>query len=130
MPITRRTVKGSELTFAEGDGNLDALDRLSPAVLPIVSGAITITGPGTYRLQPETGTTDDLTTINGGVGHEWAIKLRVATVGHVITVKHSTGTGVYLAGGADFLLNSVRDMIVLQDREPGEWSETSRSSVP
>src|SRR5262245_21711403 len=131
MPITRRLVKGSELTYAEGDGNLDALDRASPVVLTISSGAITVTGPGTYRVETEgAASTDDLTTINGSQGREWEIKLRLNTAGRVITVVHSTGAGMYLQGGNSFLLNSVRDILVLQDRVTNEWSEVSRSSNP
>lgn len=131
MAITRRLNKGSELTFAEGDANLDAIDRDSPIVLTIASGVITVSGPGTYRVETQGGAgTDDLTTISGGSGREWEIKLRLNTAGRVITVVHSTGTGMYLQGGQNFLLNSVRDTLVLQDRVAGEWSEISRSSVP
>ena len=126
MAITRRAVKGSRLTSAEGDANLDALDRLSPVVLTIAGGAITITGPGTYKVETEGGaSTDDLTTINGGLGHEWEVKLRLNTTGRSITVVNSATLA--LAGGNNFVLNSKKDILVVQDNDDGDWTEVSRS---
>jgi hypothetical protein len=130
MPPTRRGVKGSELTWAEGDANLDAIDRLTPVVLTISGGSITINGPGVYLVETEGGAgTDDLTAITGGLGHQWEVTLCLNTDGRVITVRH-TLPNLRLQNGADFILNSLNDTIKLMDRTSAIWRETGRSSVP
>jgi hypothetical protein len=130
MPPTRRAIKGSRLTADEFDANLDALDRLTPVILTITNGSITITGPGVYRVDPEGGaSTDDLTAITGGLGHEWEVTLCLNTAGRVITVRH-TPPNLKLQNGADFILNSVDDTIKLMDRTSAIWRETGRCSVP
>ena len=86
--------------------------------LTISSGILTIPSvgsfpaPGVYRVLPQSGTADDLIQINGGIGHEELIMLRVNTVGHVITVIH-TPPNLRLAT-ATFLLNSVYDHIAFR----------------
>src|SRR5262245_28430734 len=123
MAITRRAVKGSRLTTAEGDANLDPLDRLTPVILTISAGIITVSGPGTYRVEVESGTTDDVTQINGSVGHEWLVTFRLNTGGRTIRFLHTPGSGLYLAGGTNpglFTLDSVRDTISFQDRITNE----------
>jgi hypothetical protein len=129
--ITRRAVKGSRLTIAEYDANFDSIDQLSPIVVTIVSGIITINGPGMYRVETEGGAgTDDLTGITGGFGREWLVILTLNTSGRVITVKH-TLPNFHLMGGQDFLLNSVLDTIPFRDRTSTLWYEVGgRCSVP
>jgi hypothetical protein len=129
MPITRRAVKGTDLTWAELDANWDALDLLAPVVLTIASGAVTVTGPKTYRVAPEGGIADNLTAINGGLGHEEEITLRLSADGPAVTVKH-TPPNLNLVNGADFILNSPNDTFKLQSRTPSVWTETGRNSVP
>lgn len=129
MPITRRLVKGSRLTTAEGDGNLDYLDRPVPVVLTIASGIITVPGPGLYRVETEAGVNDDLTGITGGAGKEWPVILTLNTAGRVITVKH-TVPNFLLQNGADFLLNTLNDSIEFRDRTSTLWREMHRASIP
>jgi hypothetical protein len=128
--ITRRAVKGSRLTIAELDANFDSIDQLSPIVVTIVSGIITINGPGLYRVETEGGAgTDDLTGITGGFGREWEVVLALNTAGRVITVKH-TAPNFLLQGGQDFILNSINDTITVRDRTSVLWREVGRCSVP
>lgn len=127
----RRAAKGSRLTTVEGDGNLDSLDQVSPSVLTINGDAITITGPGTYHLLPETGTADSLSTINGAEGREWKIVLCTNVVGHVITVNASNHLRMERPGGATtFTLDSLYDTIVFQDIATAVWRELHRKSIP
>jgi hypothetical protein len=130
-PITKRLVKGIELTWQELDNNFDFLDRNPAVVLTISGGLITVTGPGLYRLETEgAASTDDLTGITGGFGHEWPIILTLNTAGRVITVKH-TPPNLLLLNGADFLLNSLNDSIPLRDRTSAIWREVGgRVSIP
>ena len=132
MALTRRAIKGTRLTSAEGDANLDALERLAPVVLTIASGVINLNngGPGVYHVETEGGAgTDDLTSIIGGQGYQWEITLVLNTAGRVITVKH-TAPNLMMQNGVDFLLNSLNDTIVLRDRTTVIWREVSRCSVP
>ena len=84
--------------------------------------------PGVYRVLPESGTADDLIQINGGLGHEEWILLRVAGVGNVITVIH-TPPNLRMAT-TTFLLNSVYDHIAFRSPAANVWAEESRNSVP
>src|SRR5262245_58214641 len=130
MPITRRGVKGAELTWAELDANFDAFDLLAPAILTMAAGAVSVTGPKAYRIETEGGAgTDEVTAITGGLGHEEEVTFRLNTAGRVITVKH-TPPNLNLQNGADFILNSVRDTIKFQSFTSTIWTETGRSSVP
>ena len=88
--VLATTQQAIALTWAQRDSNWNYLDRPAPVVLPIVSGIITITGPGLYKIETEGGAgTDDLTGITGGSGREWPVILTLNTAGRVITVKHT-----------------------------------------
>ena len=128
MAVTRRVVKGIELTWAEIDANHNYIDRVAPEVRTIASGTITIDGPGVYRLETESGTTDDLTSILGGIGHEEPIILVLNTPGRVITVKH-TPPNLLLQNGADLILSTVNDSIELRSRTTSIWREMHRCLV-
>lgn len=129
MPIIRRLAKGINLTWAELDGNFDAVDLLAPRILTIMGGMIEVNGPGTYRLAPESGTSDVLTTINGGIGHEEPIELCLNTAGHTITIVH-TPPNLNMAPPGDFILNGKHDSIEFKCCEINEWRETRRISLP
>ena len=132
MALTRRAIKGSRLTSAEYDANLDGLERLAPVVLTIAGGVLNLNngGPGVYHVETEGGaSTDDLTSIIGGQGYQWAVTLVLNTDGRVITVKH-TAPNLLLQNGADFILNSVNDTITFRDRTSAIWREVSRCNVP
>ena len=122
----RRAAKGSRLTAAEYDSNMDSIDQDAPVTLTISSGAITVTGPGTYHVLPESGAADDLTTINGALGREWRIVICTQTTGHQITVVR--GTNLRMAT-ASFLLDGLDDSITFQDRAASIWREVGRVSA-
>ena len=134
MPFVRRAVKGTRLTAAEYDANGDSIDRVAPVTLTINAGAITIPSsggspaPGVYHILPQSGAADDLTQINGAIGHEELIVLRTHNVGDVITVIH-TPPNLRLAT-ATFVLNSIYDHIALRSPVVNVWAEDSRVSIP
>jgi hypothetical protein len=133
MPITRRGVKGSRLDIPEFDGNLDALDRLTPVVLTLsAAGVVDLDGggPGVYHIQTFGGaSTQNLTGIIGGLGHQWEITLCLATTGQTITAVH-TPPNLLVGSPGSFILNSLNDTMTFRDRTTSIWRETGRSSVP
>lgn len=128
MPPIVRRVGGSSLTNQQVDDHVDYVDQPAPRTRTIVSGVITVDGPGVYRILPESGTADDLTQINGAIGHEEPIILRVNTVGHVITVIN-TLPNLRLAT-TSFLLNSIYDTIEFRSPATNVWAEVRRVSIP
>lgn len=96
-----------------------------PTNLIIASGVVTITRPY-HTLEPETGTADDLATVNGGKDGV-IITLRVKDSGDTITVKDGTGN-LQLAGG-DFAMDNRHDTIqLIYDATLIAWLELSRSN--
>ena len=95
-----------------------------PTVKQIVNGEITVTGENfiAHKLQSETGTSDELTKINGGQPG-WLLKLE-ALAGHSIAAKKTD----YIKIQADNPLNSEYDLLVLECKEANVWREVSRSS--
>jgi len=92
------------------------------ATLTISSGAITAT-QSFHRVAVQSGSTDDLDTINGGaVGDELILMADDATEDIVI----KDGTGIKCAG--DFTMDHTEDKIKLVKAELTEWHELSRSS--
>jgi hypothetical protein len=97
------------------ENGIDTLDDLIDAIkskinidstseLTISSGAITAVN-GAHKLQPQTGTADDLDTINGLTAGDLII-LYVSDAGtDTITFKHGTGN-ISCAGGADIELST------------------------
>jgi hypothetical protein len=132
-PITRRAIKGTELTWDELDANFTYMDQLSPVVVTLSafpSGSITVNGPGIYQVETFGGnSTGAITSILGGLGHEEPIILRLNTSGRVITVTH-TAPNLVLQNSADFLLNSPNDSLELRSRTSSIWTEMKRASVP
>jgi hypothetical protein len=128
MPITRRLVKGIRLDLAEGDGNLDSIDLLSPRVVTIVSGSIAITGPGVWHIQTGGPATANLTAITGGLGHFWEITLMLAQAGQTITVLN-TSPNLLVGPPGSFILNSQNDTMKFINRTTSIWCETGRFSV-
>ncbi|WP_373081172.1 hypothetical protein [Zhongshania sp.] len=104
-----------ETTVQDGGG--------APKVTP-VAGVITITGAGHWRVEAETGTADDIDTINGLAPGAIAT-FSIASGGDTITFKDGTGN-LRLAG--DFALNDGSDTITLrQFQEGANLIEISRS---
>lgn len=111
------------LTDGNDDLNIGALTAAGDVSVPtgfinigsrdqqtISSGAITATQTNT-SIEPETGTADDLDTINGGTDGDIII-IRPHTFGDTITVKHGTGN-IYLNAGADEAMNNRLDRVML-----------------
>jgi Protein of unknown function (DUF2793) len=92
-----------------------------PEVLTIASDAIAITK--SYAVvQSETGTADNLSTINGGF--DGCLLVISGTAGHNVTIKDGTGN-LKLAG--DFVMNNFDDTITLIKRG-SDWLELCRSN--
>ena len=83
----------------------DAIIKLLTATeLTLSSDAITIT-QGNHKLQPQTGTTDNLSTINGTTQGQFGI-LYVSDFGtDTITIKHNVGN-ILCLGGTDIALSN------------------------
>ncbi len=129
MAVTRRNVKGLELTWTEIDGNLDYIDVLSIPIRTIATGIITVNGPAVYRIETEgAAAMDDLTSILGGLGHEEPIILTLNTPGQVITIKH-TPPNLLLQNGADMILSTVNDTIEFRSRTTSIWREVHRCLI-
>lgn len=90
-----------------------------PAVIQLTesSDAITIT-QGYHTVHAETGTTDNLATINGGSGNQQLTLQAKST--DTITVKNGTGN-IFLNGGADFALSGDKTLLLFYDGT--NWSD-------
>lgn len=128
MPQIVRRVGGIALTNQQVDDHVGYVDVPTPIVLTINSGIITVDGPGVYRILPQSGTADDLTQINGAIGHEEPIILRLNTVGHVITVIH-TPPNLRLSP-ATFIMDSIYDTIGFRSPAVNVWAEVWRKNIP
>lgn len=96
----------------------------SPKLTP-VSGVITVPANGHYRVEAESGTSDDVHTVNG-IPVAGFVSFSIATGGDVITFKD---TGGNLALNGDFILDSGTDVILLKNvSEGGNIFEVSRSN--
>jgi len=116
-------------SFSNGitvSGGILALTDPSGGALPVLtisSGAITITS-SVHQVEVESGTTDDLITINGGtVGA--IVMLRSQTNGKTVVVKDQATGGNFLLNG-DFSMASNHDTITLL-KTGTYWQEISRS---
>jgi hypothetical protein len=96
---------GSNMSVPTGFINFGA-----KTVKTISSGAITATTTNT-SVEPESGTADDLVTINGGTDGDILI-IRPNTFGDTITLKHASGN-IYLNAGADEAMNNRLDRVML-----------------
>jgi len=124
---------------ADGSGAVDNKRLEVPVLLSvdsaesktISSGAISVTS-SYVEVVVEGGTgsgADDLSSASGGAEGSLLI-LKPATSGanDQVTVKNGTGSGAFiLAGGADFVMDSVNDRIMLVSNGT-EWVELARSS--
>lgn len=89
----------------------------------LVGDAFTSTA-GNYRIFAQTGTTDDLATINGGVTGD-VVKLK-PNPADTITVKHGTGN-ITLLSEIDFVLATPE--ILLLEYDGSDWIEIRTSEV-
>lgn len=91
------------------------------STIAISVGALTVLQKGSIvRPTPETGTVDDLTTINGSLGQ---LLILFGLAGNIITVKNGTGN---IQCGSDCVLNGTNDNIILVNIA-NTWYQLSRS---
>jgi hypothetical protein len=101
-----------------GDAVTANLYKVAAATqLTINTDAATV-NRGFHTLQSQTGTTDDLKTLNGGSGNTF-VTIQAAS-GHTITIKHGTGN-IFLNGGADFILSGDKTLVLFFDSS--NWSD-------
>ncbi len=104
---------GNVLASIEADGDLFASSfRPQSAAVTLASDAFNCNFTGAAVLTSESGTADNLATINGTsltIGRQISIK---AASGHTITVKHGTGN-ISLGGAADFSLSGEKQMLLI-----------------
>lgn len=83
----------------------------SATILTLASDTVTVT-QNVHTIAAETGTTDDLATINGGTDRQ--LLIIQADTGDTITVKHGTGN-INLNGAADFDLSGDKTLLLFYD---------------
>lgn len=100
-----------------------------PTVLTTINGGeITAVRPH-ISLIPQTGTADDLETINNGFDGKM-IALSLADSGDVITIKHGTGN-ISLSNGVDFDLDDLGVTILLIYKETtSSWEQVGFADPP
>lgn len=108
--------------FSAGDVSISGgfLNLGTLSTLTLSSGAVTVTKTR-HRIAAETGTTDDLTDLNGATNGD--IIIIEPDTGDTITVKDGTGN-LRLAG--DFAMDSTQDKLILIFNG-SQWEEISRS---
>jgi len=91
----------------------------------IAGGVITADRPY-HHLLPESGTTDDLVTINAPYDSKFLL-LHTKTAGHAITIKDGTGN---LNINGDCVLDSIeKTLYVMWDEVQAKWVEVGRSNT-
>lgn len=117
----------SELQIRESGG----LWTRAAQPLPISSDTVTVYSGALYMLEPETGTTDDLSTIDGYLAGK-IIGLRTTT-GNTITLKHGVDN-LLLPGGNDVDLDDTSTLYVLvYDDDQSAWipfTSQAEASIP
>jgi hypothetical protein len=113
--------KGSQLTEAEGE----ALFQIFRAAVSktIASDVLTVEGTGRYKVLPQTGTTDQVTSIT--VSQEnvdgCLIILNTETTGHTITYVNSSN--LRLMFGNNVEVPGVRSTLWLRHEGGGVWHQ-------
>jgi hypothetical protein len=116
----------NDLEVSEADDNWKARYG-TPTLVQIIGGVLTINGTGVYRVQTQTGITDEVTSVAGAwrVGDE--VTLLNQTVGDTITYQHQAN--LHLAG-LDFTADTIYSVLVLKCvlMSPMTWVELHRSN--
>ncbi len=128
MPISLRSDQpvgdANDLTPAQVDANWTSMYG-TPVLLTIASTTLTVSGAGTYRVLPQTGTADSVTAIVGAqrVGDE--ASFLVQTTGHTITFV--TGANLHLT--ANFVMDNIYSILKVKCvlLSPMTFVELSRS---
>lgn len=125
---TNDAIKLSQMrsSILEGDLTVDGVFNTggSFGTLTISSGVVTATS-SRHRIAPESGTADDLVTINSGTQGD-KLTLMSNSSANTITVKHGTGN-IFLDGSTDKVFNSSRDKLELVFFG-SEWQQISFSN--
>jgi hypothetical protein len=122
--------KGALLNQSEGEEFYRAFYR-APVGVTLVSGIITITGSGFYRVSPESGVTDDLTgiTVTSENVEGMTCHLEPAAVGQTIIIRHQGN--IHLINGQDAILATIYSGIWLRHRGSSVFYELMpRTSIP
>ena len=102
----------------------------SGSELTISSGSVTVSGAAAFRrhtIDTEAdAASDDLDSVSGGNAYE-VLRISPANDARTVVVKHD-GVNLILAGGMDFTMNSIDDIITLECKSSGVWREVSRSN--
>lgn len=106
-------------TNVDTNGNLTANEYKYPTAqaATLASDAFTVS-KGYAVITSETGTSDNLATINGGSGRQ-DLTIQAAS-GHTITVKNGTGN-IFLNSGSDFVLSGDKTLRLFYDGT--NWSD-------
>lgn len=92
------------------------LSLAATTILTIATGVVTMT-QGFHTIAAESGTADDLATINAPTGQGSSYRpflALIADAGDTITVKHGTGN-IVLNGAADFSLTDAKMLLLFYD---------------
>ena len=109
-------------TTLGGGTSGDVLKWGSPTTIALVTGVLTLSKPGYYKIDSESGSTDDLTNVTGlAVGDEILIE---PVIGKTITIK----TGVNMQLASDFILDSPSDKMELVCQATGIMAEAGGRS--
>jgi hypothetical protein len=120
VTITKNNA-GAVETLTIASSTADPFAYGSTSELTLASDAATVT-KNFHTLKAESGTADNLATLNGGVNYAHVILQAKAS--HTITVKNSTGN-VYLNGATDFILTGDKTLALFFDGT--NWSDTAAS---
>jgi len=116
-----------------GDARVDGFINHGPIdSYTITGGGVIVVAGSHYQVTVAGGSgsgADDLLSAIGGVdGDELYLQPTASGVNDTVTVKNGTGAGTFiLAGGADFIMDSVNDRLHCIHNGI-EWAEVSRSS--
>jgi hypothetical protein len=118
------------LDLAQAESGWKSFYRASVSVTITAGGAIIIPGSGRYKVLPNSGTADNLSTITltGEVVEGTLIELRTEITGHIITLLH--GANLHLPNGYNVDLNSVFSYIRLRHHGANVWAAEAVLDVP
>ena len=115
---------GAEGASADGGRSTPGMVLAAPFKTPneitISSGVATITR-GAHTIQPESGTSDTLVTINGATYNGQRLLLRIADSADTVTIDHGAGN-IYTASGADNAMTQKGTFEFIWDSSLSRWN--------
>lgn len=106
--------------------------RLKAGIIITLASDVLIATQSQIFVAAESGTTDNLTTINISTslimtsGYTESLLLKADT-GNTITVKHGTGN-IHLASGADFTLTGEKTLMLVRMSSSSNWNDIAGSN--